>query len=188
MRIREATVRDAAAIARVQVDTWRTAYAGIVPEHHLASLSDERSERAWRDTLSAPDRPGFTYVTEDDHGNVIGFASGGPERGGDPVYKGEVYAIYLLQEHQRKGIGRQLTLTLARRLFEKGLRSMLVWVLAESPSRDFYTALGGKPLYDKPIEIGGEELIVAAYGWQDLSVLLEAHRQTKRGQQSTYSV
>jgi GNAT superfamily N-acetyltransferase len=89
-----------------------------------------------------------------------------------------MYAIYLLQEHQRKGIGRQLTLTVARRLFEDGFRSMLVWVLAESPSRGFYKALGGKPLYEKPLEVGGEELIVAAYGWQELSGLLEMHEQT----------
>jgi len=32
LRIRAATPDDAAAIARVQVETWRAAYVGIVPD------------------------------------------------------------------------------------------------------------------------------------------------------------
>lgn len=39
MHIRRATETDAAAIARVQVDSWRSTYKGIVPEQHLISLS-----------------------------------------------------------------------------------------------------------------------------------------------------
>ena len=42
--IRPATLEDAPAIARVHVDTWRTTYAGIVPDEHLAKLSYERSQ------------------------------------------------------------------------------------------------------------------------------------------------
>ena len=45
--IREAAVNDATAIAQVQVESWRTTYAGIVPDAFLASLSVEtRAERA----------------------------------------------------------------------------------------------------------------------------------------------
>ncbi len=49
MRIREATPDDIPGIARVHVDTWRTAYLGIVPAEHLAGLSYERSEARWRE-------------------------------------------------------------------------------------------------------------------------------------------
>jgi len=37
--IREATIDDATAIARVHIDAWRTTYATIVPNAHLAALS-----------------------------------------------------------------------------------------------------------------------------------------------------
>ena len=54
MLIREASPRDAAAIARVHVDSWRTTYAGIVPADYLANLSYTRREQFWCDILSTP--------------------------------------------------------------------------------------------------------------------------------------
>ena len=60
---------------------------------------------------------------------VVGFADGGPERGGDPVYCGELYAISILDTYQRQGIGRCLTQAVAERLLRAGFRSMLLWVL-----------------------------------------------------------
>jgi hypothetical protein len=95
MLIREAEITDAAAIARVHVDSWRTTYVGIVPTDHLAGLSYEQREQEWHRTLSIPTGLEFVYVAEDTAGNVIGFAWGGPERSGHPVYKGELFAIYL---------------------------------------------------------------------------------------------
>ncbi len=173
MRIREATVDDAAAIARVHVDAWRTTYPGIVPDTYLARLSYEKRARNWRDILSGVIEPQFVYVAQDVTGNIVGFASGGQERQGDPHYKGELYGIYLLVGHQRQGIGRQLVQTVARRLGQQGFHAMLIWVLRDNPSRTFYEALGGKPVYEKPITIGETTLIEVAYGWPDLQTLTE---------------
>lgn len=92
--IREAVAPDAAAIARVHVDCWRTTYAGIVPHDYLANLSYGRREQMWRDVLSAQQPATFVYVAEAADGQVVGFASGGPERSGHAVYTGELYAIY----------------------------------------------------------------------------------------------
>ena len=41
-RVRPATVDDAADIARIHVESWRTAYAGIYDEHVLASFPLEK--------------------------------------------------------------------------------------------------------------------------------------------------
>ena len=163
MRIREAQTTDAGAIAKVHVDSWRTTYPG------LDSFSYDQREVAWRDILSSAE--GFTYVAEDDKGMVFGFAGGGPERSGDPVYKGELYAIYLLEEHQRKGVGQQLTTAVAKRLLQDGFQSMLVWVLSENPARRFYEVLGGELLREQEITIGGASLVEVAYGWGDVSNL-----------------
>jgi hypothetical protein len=49
-QVREAMLEDAAAIARVHVDSWRTSYQGIVPEGFLADMSYEeglRGSLAW---------------------------------------------------------------------------------------------------------------------------------------------
>lgn len=170
MIVREANDLDLPAIARVHVDTWRTTYSGIMPEDTLAKLSYEKREQGWRQIFgTAADSCQFLYVA-DESGQIVGFASGGPERTDDPIYKGELNAIYVLKNYQRKGIGHRLTLAVVERLARADIHSMLVWVLAENPSCQFYEALGGQKVYKKPIERGGIILNEVAYGWTDTRV------------------
>ncbi|MBI5053316.1 MAG: GNAT family N-acetyltransferase [Chloroflexi bacterium] len=171
MLIREATLNDVEAIAKVHVDSWRTTYKGIVPADFLAALSYERRASIWRDSLLKEDRTECVFVAEDERGNVFGFATGGKEREGDPLYTGELYAIYLLQESQQHGAGRKLVAAVAQHLLKQGHAAMLIWVLKENPSRAFYEKLGGVAVREKEIQIGGEVLIEAAYGFT-LSKLL----------------
>ncbi len=173
MAIRIAQPEDAAAIAKVHIDSWRTTYQGIVPDAYLASLSYEQRTHGWHTILCQSDSTRFVYVVEDDNEQIIGFALGGRERGGDPDYQGELYAIYLLQHTQQRGLGRQLAAAVVAKLLQKGLTSLLVWVLADNPSRGFYEALEGQHLYDQLVTIGGTQLVEVAYGWRDARVLLQ---------------
>jgi len=165
--IREATAADAPAIARVHVESWQTTYRGIVPDEVLANLSVDHRARQWAHRLDDPNAVDFVYVAVNDAGAVIGFASGGPEREGDPVYTGELYAIYLLAGQQGKGIGRRLARAVAERLAAMGHGAILVWVLAAHPARHFYAALGGMPVREKAITMGDVSLTEVAYGWTD---------------------
>jgi len=172
MIVREATHSDVLAISRIHVDTWRTTYRGIVPDEHLANLSYARRANGWYKIFNhAPEDSNFTYVAEEEPGEIVGFVNGGVERTGDPVYKGELMAIYILQNHQGKGIGRCLAQALALRLHLLGINSMLVWVLGDNPACQFYAALGGSRVYEKELEIGGKPLIEVAYGWIDTKSL-----------------
>jgi ribosomal protein S18 acetylase RimI-like enzyme len=126
--------------------------------------------------LSSTRSSEVVYVSEDRQGEVVGFASGGQERSGDPDYLGELYAIYVRETSQRKGIGRQLTSCFATRLFQDGMQSMLVWVLAENPARMFYEDLGGTWLREQNITIGGTTLVEVAYGWKDTGALANLTR------------
>ncbi len=93
MILRGAGLADAPSIARVHVDTWRTNYRGIVPEDTLTQLSYEERERGWSQILSSSvDSGQFTYVAEDELGQIVGFVRGGPERTSDLVYQGELQA------------------------------------------------------------------------------------------------
>lgn len=104
---------------------------------------------------------------------IVGFASGGPRRGSTfPGYEGELYALYLLPEHRREGIGRRLFGSVARGLSEVGFSSVLAWVLARNPSRRFYEAVGGELLGSQEIEIGGVILEEVAYGWPDVGTVV----------------
>jgi GNAT superfamily N-acetyltransferase len=171
MIIREATIEDAPGIARVHVDSWRTTYKGLVPQHILDELSYEEREQLWRRALS-PGSRAFVYVAEDESGRVVGFASGGPAGEDAPNHAGELYAIYLLQEHQGRGTGRRLFEAVVRELVNRDLNSMAIWVLAENPACGFYEAMGGRKVYERQEEFRGVVLEETGYGWDDIRGLL----------------
>ena len=160
-------IEDARSIAYVQVESWKTTYVGIVAETYLASLSPESRTYSWKEQF---DGATLILVAEDEAG-VFGFVSGGALR--DPIagYDGELYAIYLLQQKQREGVGRTLVRKLADALRGKGYRSLIVWVLERNPSLGFYTRLGGTVVSKKEIQIGGAQFTEVALGWSDIADL-----------------
>lgn len=169
MTIRAADPTDAAAIARVHVDSWRIAYRGLVPDEYLANLSHEDSEDTWRRILGERDGK-CLFVADVDAAGVVAFALGGPGRSRDPVdpaYQGELWGMHILEEYRRRGLGRALAREVVRWLAAKGMHSMFVWFLQDAPARLFYEALGGRLLRVTQIEIGGARLNYVAYGWLD---------------------
>jgi ribosomal protein S18 acetylase RimI-like enzyme len=172
--VREAVCADAAGIARVAVDTWRSAYRDLLPPAALASLSYEERERRWAERFCGPPDGRVAYVAAAASGQVVGFTLGGPERTGDPIYRAEVYALYILDAYQRRGLGRRLLAAVVPRLIPAYGPALLIGVLAaNAPARAFYEALSGRYLRERPIEIGGATLPEVFYGWPDASVLSE---------------
>lgn len=176
MIIRQATPEDAAGIAKVHVDTWRTTYHGIVPEEYLENMSYEESEKRWVARLNISEGKTCIYVAEDEAGHIVGFVCGGPDRDNDPVYKAELYAIYILQAYHSQGLGRRLTLALVEGLLQMDLDSMILWVFAVNPARRFYEALGGQLVKANQFEISGVPIDEVAYAWPDIRLLLEEQR------------
>lgn len=171
--IRPAQEADAPGIAQVHVTSWRTTYAGLIPADFLATLSVESREANWRAQIVNPNRTTEIFVAQEANGEIIGFACGGPERENNPVYKGELYAIYLLAEYQGRGIGRLLMQAVVGYLLDQKFTTMLIWVLAGNPACRFYEAMGGKRVGSKPIEIGDAMLEELSYGWEDISNILK---------------
>ena len=164
--IRPADVGDAPAIARVHVDTWRTAYLGLLPDDYLAALDEAGYAERWRRTLSGG--MGRVYVAED-AGQVVGFASGGRERAGEDGFSGELYAIYVLRGAEGGGHGRRLVQAVVQGLHELRLPDMIVWVLRDNHhARHFYERLGGDYVRSQPISIGSASLQEVSYGWRSL--------------------
>jgi L-amino acid N-acyltransferase YncA len=168
--IRPAQIEDASAIAHVHVDTWRTTYTGIVPDKHLSDLSYDRAQANWLGYLSNPESETHAFVAEDERGQVVAFASGGPLREQLGNYDGELYVLYVLRSFQGIGYGKLLVSQVAHDLISRGYHSLVVWVLKENPACRFYERLGGRQVAEKVIEIGGKELTDVAYVWSDLAV------------------
>jgi len=166
--IRLAEVRDAAAIAHVHVQSWLTTYRGLVPEQYLASLNEAERVLLWQERLT---RDLSVFVAEIGS-KMVGFAGGGSIREPLAAYDAELYTIYLLEEAQGHGIGKDLLSAVAESLLRKDHTSMVVWVLEQNPAVRFYEKTGAEHLKSKQIEIGGASLSEIALGWRDLRRLI----------------
>ncbi|MXY43584.1 MAG: GNAT family N-acetyltransferase [Dehalococcoidia bacterium] len=175
MRIRRALPSDAPGIAHVHVESWRSTYVGIVPDDYLTSLDRSERERVWRRLIA--DETQITYLVENSRDGIVGFVNGGPARMDDKTYAGELYAIYLLEQYQRQGIGRRLVGELCAWLLSQDLTSMYTWVLEDNPSRRFYESLGGIEFTRQTIAIGSRDVVEVAYGWDDISPLATTSSQ-----------
>lgn len=159
--IRLASVADSAAIAAVQVLSWRETYAQIIPDSYLAKLTISNRTSIWQNILEKSSRT-FAY---DHGGKIIGFASVGLHRDNVPSYFGELYAIYLLKAFHKKGIGRQLFQAAVEKLHSEQLLPFTTWVLADNPTLNFYTHVGGKIIGERMEDFDGVSLKELQLGW-----------------------
>ncbi len=167
--IRKATLEDASAIATIHVAAWREAYRGIISDEFLANLSIQRRTEFWVNSLSDPAHIFHHAFVAEMNGQAVGFAGYGISQEKESGFDGELFSIYILQFSHKRGIGRSLVNQVVKEMQEAGGNSMMVWVLKDNPARGFYERLGGEYLKEKYIEIGGDPLLEAAYGWRDLS-------------------
>lgn len=171
---RPARPPDAARLAEVHIASLVEAYRGIDPDEWIASLPEQRAERElrWRTRLDRVPRE-IVHVAEVAPAGIVGFARGGTAEAPAFGFDGELAAIYLHPDFQRRGVGRELVRRVARSLRERGYRRMLVRVVSAAASRGFYEALGAAEFGSDSVTIGGKELDLTVYGWPDIVVLLE---------------
>jgi len=185
--VRPAGEADAAGIARVHVETWRSTYAGLLPTAYLAGLSSTRQAAGWARLLAQPDERRGTFVATERELGVIGFVRGGPVRkipvAPDDQWRGagEIFTLYVLPDHQNAGIGRRLLAAGFAELAARGFQRALIWVLALNPSRFFYHAMGGQQVGVQQENFAGKTVDEIAYGWRDLAQSAELlARKVKR--------
>jgi len=141
--VRLAGVEDADEIGRIQVETWRAAYTGLMPDEAVASFDVESRQRLWREGLARTPRAGSATFVVEDGGEVVGFASVGASRDEDAEQEGELYAIYLHPSRWDRGIGRALLLRAEESMRSSGFRQAVLWVLdGNERGERFYRAAG----------------------------------------------
>ena len=170
IRIRIAQPSDAGPIAELHVDTWRAAYAGILPDDVLLGLSPSAERRQWLPIIATSDHEFAVHIAEAADGELLGYGSAGPARPSGLPYTGEVYTLYVAPDHQGRGLGRLLLFTMLAQLHLQGFDSAMLWVLAANPSRFFYHAMGGAVAAERRESHFGVALDEIAYGWRDLEM------------------
>lgn len=188
--IRRARPADALGMGLVHVASWRSTYAGLLPEGYLARLSAMREAAIYeRNILERRNGyAGFVALADAEDapadrvagpgGVVVGFASGGLARRAG-IAEGEVETLYLLDDYRERGIGRRLMRAMASHLASLGAQSAFAWVLAENPSRWFYERLGARAVAQEEIPFAGERVKQVAHAWDPIHTLLTATATTR---------
>ncbi|WP_158240523.1 GNAT family N-acetyltransferase [Telmatospirillum siberiense] len=179
--VRKARLLDAPAIARIEVETWQTTYAGILTDKSLLNMSVARLTTSW--TAELRRWPRGIVVWDGDERGLLGYGQCGRQRDPALPYKGEVFMLYVTPDAQGMGIGRQLLLALMANLVASNYPSALVWVLRANPARFFYERLGARLVMNRQIPFDGRLVDALGYGWDDLSATLD--QWVRSGDRST---
>jgi len=166
--VRPARLEDTAQMARVYVESWRAAYAGVVPSSYLVGMREEVQRERWRDFI----RCGEDVLVATSEGQVVGLTSFGPAR--ELPCDGEIFTLYVAVDWQNQGAGARLLRAAFRSMRARGRRSAGLWVLAENPARFFYQTLGGLLIGEREEPFAGKRLKEIAYAWRDLDVMLRS--------------
>lgn len=170
--IRRATIEDSDRIAFVRITGWKQSYAGLMPDALLSRLDMKADAERVRAVMADNSNRSLRFVAEQD-GVVVGMGACGPARGDEGAKgRGEVYAIYLLDEVKRQGMGLAFMREMARAMSAQGLTSLQICVLENNePARKFYEKLGGKLQKSGIFTYEGFQLPDVTYFWDDLKAL-----------------
>lgn len=169
MEIRKGAATDAEEIAALHTESWRTAYAGIMPAPYLDGPLREEHRALWRSRLGGPAGSGDCLLVAQGHDGIDGFAYLFPQPDGR-VFLDNLHVRPALK---RSGIGSRLT----RRAFawagadHPGREFYLEVLRDNAPARAFYKRMGGVPGREFT-ETAGEdvELAVIEYSWSAAAV------------------
>lgn len=160
--IRGARVGDAQDIADVHDAAWRDAYRGIIPGRELEKMVARRGPKWWHGAIVQGTR--LTVLEYDE--SIAGYTSYGRNRVPSLPYGGEIFELYLAPEFQGAGFGRRLFDAARRDLSNFGLRSTLVWALADNErALSFYAHLGGRVVRRAEERFGSEMRGRVAFGF-----------------------
>ena len=156
--VRPAQPDDLPGLQEVARRTWRATYRGLIPDADIERFLDRYySLEALSRALERLGEGMLVAVVGD---QVIGYANCGVNQ----ENSGELFAIYVLPEWQRRGVGQELWQRAIEHLRSRGLQEMVVWVLAANePARRFYEQQGAVPLGTRAFSVGESQIEEVGY-------------------------
>ena len=145
--VRAARAGDVPEIARIQVDTWRTAYKPFLPESVLAALDVTAAAQAWQAAVDSPPSPAHHVLVATEGSTTVGFTAVGPSAEED-ARPGEAEVAALLVEPRwgRRGHGSRLLAAAVDFLRQDGVTGLIAWVPdGDQASTAFYESAGWEP-------------------------------------------
>lgn len=135
--VRRAVDADVDDLVRIQSDTWRAAYAGLVPAAALAELTGPAAREAWQAAVEAGD--GFHVFVATEGAWTVGFCAAAHYAGRDGDGIAEITTLLVEPRWGRRGHGGRLVAAAAEALRGHGARVGRTWVPeSDAVSRAFY--------------------------------------------------
>lgn len=130
--VRRAKANDAAAIAALQVRSWRAAYRGVVPDAFLDDLAEDAWLERWTDQLTAAVRAGVHQLVSTDvrDGPARAVAACGPAMEPTAELTAQLYVLYADPGWWGRGHGGALLRRVHELLAADGHSAALLWVAA----------------------------------------------------------
>jgi len=125
--VRPATLRDANAIAEIHVAAWQAAYAELMPEDYLKSMTLEKRLAYWRDAIEFSEPQLLVAAEGEQLAGFVGFDRSRDK--GTRSTDGEIWALYVAPAHWGKGAGLALWDGAREGLKEEGCTQVTLWVL-----------------------------------------------------------
>ncbi len=140
MIIREARKLDAESIININITSWKETYCKIFPDEFLNNLEQKKDE-----SIEKCKNEINEYIVCEINNEVIGFLRFGKNRKGYSNKFAEIYAIYIISQYKRHGIGKQMLEYVFAKL-KKSYNKVLVSTLSENSATKFYEKCGGKQI------------------------------------------
>ena len=145
--VRPARPADAERVARVQLSTWRTAYADLLPPEAL-ELPEEQVAAMWLHAVESPPTARHRLDVALERDELVGFAASIPAEDDDLDGATTVELSVLLVEPRwgRRGHGSRLLAAGVDRWRQDGSRLAVAWVWErDTASRSLLTGAGWEP-------------------------------------------
>jgi GNAT superfamily N-acetyltransferase len=129
--VRAARADDAAAIAALQLRTWRVTCADILPSDALHQFDEATVAQQWRDSAVRPPSPRHRVLVALEGTTVVGVAATGPagDLDSEALLDGELVALIVDADHGRRGHGSRLLAAAVDHFQGDGFRRAQTWAL-----------------------------------------------------------
>ena len=143
LNLREATEHDAAAIAKLHAESWRSAYRGMLSDEYLDNRVYLERATLWQRRFSEQVEKPFFAILAEIEVELVGFACAFPDE--HPSYGAYLDNLHVMPQRTGQGIGRRLLAAVAERLVtDERNGGLYLWVIEQNAkARRFYCKAGG---------------------------------------------
>ena len=160
--IRNVKFEDLRRVSEIVVESWKTAYRGIVADEYLESLTvDQNYQKRLNDYTDGG------FVVAEINNEVVGFCRYRFENAYEdkfPDVDCELCALYVKSAYKGNGVGKKIINYVMNDFKEKGYKKMILWCFKDNyPARMFYEKMGGIYGSEGTITRGGKDYKEVSY-------------------------